>query len=52
MGVLTKSPSVAGEIELSKAVLIYYPVTSKVCLRHTQTFDRSLATVNGEKTHQ
>ena len=34
--VLTKSPPVASDIELSKATLIYYTVTFDVRLRHNQ----------------
>ena len=49
MGILTKSPSVPGDIELSKAMLIYYTVTSNVCLHHNQTFYLSLTDGNGEK---
>ena len=36
--VLTRSSYIAGDIELSKAVLIYYAVISDICLRHSQIF--------------
>ena len=38
MGILTKSHSVAGDTELSKAMLIYYPGISNMYLHHNQTF--------------
>ena len=34
LGVLTKTPSGGGDMEIQKACPIYYVVTSSACLRH------------------
>ena len=36
MGILTKSPPIADDIEQSKTMIIYYPVMFNMCLRHNQ----------------
>ena len=37
-GILTKTPSGAGDMEIQKAVLFYYVMTSNVCLHHIKDF--------------
>ena len=36
MGILTKSPLIADDIEQSKTMIIYYPLMFNMCLRHNQ----------------
>ena len=36
MGILTKSPPIADDIEQSKTKIIYCPVMFNMCLRHNQ----------------
>ena len=51
LGVLMKTPSGGGDMEVHKAMLFYYVVTPNVCLYHSLTLYCGLTAVNDEKTH-
>ena len=46
-----ENTSGGGDMEIQKAVLFHYAVTSNVSLRHNETFYCGLTAVNGEKKH-